>query len=68
MQETLTKLLLAPVSVEVDPELAADVIFHTRIFFVVKTVKGTAHHGVDLKIDKTCDLYSDCVIKVNTKA
>lgn len=49
---TLTKLLLTPVSVEVDPELAADVVFHTRIFLVVEAVKGTAHHSVDLKIHK----------------
>lgn len=55
----LTKLLLAPVPVEVDPQLAADVVFHTRVFLIVQAVEGTTHHSVHLKIDKMCECNSD---------
>lgn len=51
----LTKFLLAPVPMEVDPQLAADVVFHARIFLVMEAVEGTAHHRVDLKKDKMYD-------------
>lgn len=55
----LTKLLLAPVPVEVDPQLAADVVFHTRVFLIVQAVEGTTYHSVHLKIDKMCECNSD---------
>lgn len=55
----LTKLLLAPVPVEVDPQLAADVVFHARVFLVVQAVEGTAHHCVYLKTDKMRKCYTD---------
>lgn len=51
----LTKLLLAPVPVEVDPQLAADVVFDTRVFLVVQPVKCTTHHSVHLKMNKMCE-------------
>ena len=45
----LTKLLLAAVAVQVDPQLASDVVLHTRVFLVVQPVQRPAHHRVHLQ-------------------
>ena len=45
----LTKLLLAAVAVQVDPQLASDVILHTRVFLVVQPVQRATHHRVHLQ-------------------
>lgn len=34
----LTKLLLAATAVQVNPEFATDVVFHTGIFLIMKSV------------------------------
>lgn len=47
----LTKLLLTAVTMEVDPQLASNVIFHTWILFIVQPVQCTAHYRVNLTLD-----------------
>lgn len=50
---SLTKLLLTAVTVKVDPEFAADVVLHTGIFLVVKSVQSSTDHGVHLRERET---------------
>lgn len=44
-----TELLLATVTMQVDPQLASNVIFHTRVFFVVQPIQCTTHYCVHLQ-------------------
>lgn len=44
----LTKLLLTAMAVEVNPELAANVIFHTGVFLIVKPVQSPTDNCVHL--------------------
>lgn len=43
-----TELFLAPVTVQVDPQLAADVVLHTWVLLIVQPIQGPAHHCVHL--------------------
>lgn len=44
-----TKLLLAAVPMQVDPELPPDVILHARVLLIMQPVQGAAHHCVHLR-------------------
>ena len=44
-----TKLLLAAVPMQVDPQLPPDVILHARVLLVMQPVQGAAHHCVHLR-------------------
>ena len=46
----LTKLLLLPVAVQIDPQLAVAVVLDTRVALVVQAVERAAHHAVDLRV------------------
>lgn len=45
----LTKLLLTAVAVQVDPQLAADVILHTGVLLIVQPVQSPTHNRVHLQ-------------------
>ena len=44
-----TKLLLAAVPMQVDPQLPPDVILHAWVLLIMQTVQGAAHHCVHLR-------------------
>lgn len=44
----LTKLLLTPVAVQVDPELAANVILDAWVLLIMEPIQSAAHHRVHL--------------------
>lgn len=49
----ITKLLLTPVSVQVDPQLAANVVFHAWILLIVQAVKSTTNNCIYLYKEQT---------------
>lgn len=48
-QVSHTKLFLAPVTMQVDPELPSNVIFHTWIFFIMQPIQCTTHYCIHLR-------------------
>lgn len=44
-----TKLLLAAVPMQVDPQLPPDVILHAWVLLIMQPVQGAAHHCVHLR-------------------
>lgn len=44
----ITKLLLTPVSVQVDPQLTANVVFHAWVLLIVQAVESTANNCIHL--------------------
>lgn len=48
-QPRLTKLFLAPVPVQVDPQLPPNIVFHTGIFLIMQSVQSTTNNSVNLK-------------------
>lgn len=50
----LTKLLLAPMAVQVNPQFAANVILDTRVFLIVKSIQSPADHCVHLCVKLSC--------------
>lgn len=45
----LTKLLLTAVAVQVDPQLADDVVLHTGVLLIVQPVQSPTHNRVHLQ-------------------
>lgn len=45
----LTKLLLTATAVQVNPEFAANVVLHTGVFLIVKSIQSPADNRVHLK-------------------
>ena len=43
-----TEFFLAPVTMQVDPQLPSNVVFHARVFFIMQAIQCTAHDCIHL--------------------
>lgn len=44
----LTKFLLTAIAVQVNPEFTTDIIFHTGVFLIVKSIQSTTDNRIHL--------------------